>query len=102
MSEDQHQIILDHFGKDAVLLKMAEECNELSAAICKMNIAEKNDDTNEHGKAFLCVLEEFADVLEVSERLRLFLDMETVKNMRIFKRSRTLEKIYDQRKNTQA
>ena len=99
---NEHQQILDHFCKDEVLLKMVEECSELSAAICKMNIAERNDDQNEHGKAYLCVLEEFADVLEVAARMRLFLDMESVNNIRIFKRNRTLEKIYDQRKNTQA
>ena len=98
MSEDQHQIILDHFGKDVVLLKMSEECSELSAAICKMIIADRNGDTNEHGKAYLCVMEEFADVLEVADRMRLFIDMESVMKMRIIKRNRTLSMIYKGKK----
>ena len=99
---NEHQQILDHFGQKHVCLKMIEECNELCAALSRMLSSEENNDPNEHGKAYICVLEEFADVLEVSARMRLFLDMESVNNMRIFKRNRTLEKIYDQRKNTQA
>jgi NTP pyrophosphatase (non-canonical NTP hydrolase) len=93
MSEEQHKMILDHFGEAAVMLKMAEECNELAAAICRMNIAEKNNDPKNHGEAYHEVLEEFADVLEVGERLKLFLNMESVNGIAEYKRQKTIKRI---------
>lgn len=91
--EDDHKIILHHFGKDAVLLKLAEEAAELSAAICRLNVAEKNDNTANHGDAYQEVLEEFADVLEVSERVKPFVDMGFVCDIMHRKRQRTLWRI---------
>lgn len=91
--EEDHKIILHHFGKDAVLLKLAEEAAELSAAICRLNVAEKNDNAEDYAEAYQEVLEEFADLLETAERGKLIVDMGYVCDMMRRKRQRTLGRI---------
>lgn len=99
MSEEQHRAILKYNGADATFLKMAEECSELSAAINKMFVAERNDDPTAHGKAYNRAIVEFADVLEAAARLKLIVDMDRVNRARTAKRNRTLGKIYESRQS---
>lgn len=93
MSDEQHQMILDHYGSTRTLLKLAEECSELSAAITKYVHCILGD---EDSPALTQKVEsEMADVKEASARAELieFISAANINATEIFKRERTLAEI---------
>lgn len=70
MTEKMLKRIADHYGLDHQLLKLAEECSELSAAACRFS-ADRSEDKLDN------LLEEAADVLVMLAQISHLLDCET-------------------------